>query len=553
MPTNAINDTGVKYLYDKLHGEIEPIAEAVSDSEVTIEGNPLNFNTLSSQKSKSTILSLEPIQDLHGYDKPWVGGAGKNKINTLDREITNTDSLTTIRTENCTVVKNGDIFNCTCSSSGGYAKLRILLDTSKLENGATYTFSAKFDNPNSNYVGVGYVPNAQGSWIATASSAGGYKSISFVFDSSWTTILFGLLLNNSGTPNTNIVYVSEIQLEKASTKSDYEPYENICPISGRTEIGILGCGKNLLDVNEYSGSEIYLSSRIFKVTGNYVHRNIIFSGSGVYNFKLFGIKDGVETAIDEAGYAVSLNDIKNYVGNYDYVRTSGYSNNSSNRLSNIMLAFSDDNTDMAYEPYTKSNDLTISLGQTVYGGTLDVENGVLVVEKVKETLNWNTYKRTDTSAGIIRRVFQLSADAMTNNAITDVTEYQGGWSDFSKAHFYIDYYSQSYYAVILFLPENISSDTQINICYELATPITINLTPHTINLLKGVNNISTDGDKITLTYRDGSVATLGDLTSAVDNLDSKIDESKILTDTVTGDKYILVVTNGVLSVEQVSN
>ena len=84
-------------------------------------------------------------------------------------------------------------------------------------------------------------------------------------------------------------------------------------------------------------------------------------------------------------------------------------------------------------------------------------------------------------------------------------------------------------------------------------PITINLTPHTINLLKGVNNISTDGDKITLTYRDGSVATLGDLTSAVDNLDSKIDESKILTDTATGDKYILVVSNGVLDIQQISN
>lgn len=37
------------------------------------------------------------------------------------------------------------------------------------------------------------------------------------------------------------------------------------------------------------------------------------------------------------------------------------------------------------------------------------------------------------------------------------------------------------------------------------------------------------------------------------DLDSKIDESKILTDTATGDKYILVVTNGVLSVEQISN
>ena len=29
---------------------------------------------------KSLEASIDPIQDLHGYDKPWVGGAGKNKL-----------------------------------------------------------------------------------------------------------------------------------------------------------------------------------------------------------------------------------------------------------------------------------------------------------------------------------------------------------------------------------------------------------------------------------------------------------------------------------------
>ena len=26
-------------------------------------------------------IAIEPVQDLHGYDSPWVGGAGKNKLN----------------------------------------------------------------------------------------------------------------------------------------------------------------------------------------------------------------------------------------------------------------------------------------------------------------------------------------------------------------------------------------------------------------------------------------------------------------------------------------
>ena len=49
------------------------------------------------------------------------------------------------------------------------------------------------------------------------------------------------------------------------------------------------------------------------------------------------------------------------------------------------------------------------------------------------------------------------------------------------------------------------------ICYKLATPTTIQLTPHQIKLLEGVNYISTTGDKITLTYNNGEVATVQDI------------------------------------------
>ena len=53
---------------------------AIDRTSEIIEGNPIQFSTESKQIARSTIIDLEPIQDLHGYSKPWVGGAGKNKL-----------------------------------------------------------------------------------------------------------------------------------------------------------------------------------------------------------------------------------------------------------------------------------------------------------------------------------------------------------------------------------------------------------------------------------------------------------------------------------------
>ena len=117
-----------------------------------------------------------------------------------------------------------------------------------------------------------------------------------------------------------------------------------------------------------------------------------------------------------------------------------------------------------------------------------------------------------------------------------------------EPHFYIGVSQRRPY---VFLPVGTDDNTEFNICYELDTPTTLQLTPHAISILKGVNNFSTDGDKITLTYRVGEFATLGDLEASKAETDEKIAESQILTDSETGKKYKLVVANGVLDIEEI--
>ena len=46
---------------------------------VDLTGNPITFEA-DAQAVQNLKVALEPIQDLHGYDKPWVGGGGKNKL-----------------------------------------------------------------------------------------------------------------------------------------------------------------------------------------------------------------------------------------------------------------------------------------------------------------------------------------------------------------------------------------------------------------------------------------------------------------------------------------
>lgn len=46
----------------------------------TATGNPVIFTTNFAQNAKALSASFSPQQDLHGYSKPWAGGAGKNLI-----------------------------------------------------------------------------------------------------------------------------------------------------------------------------------------------------------------------------------------------------------------------------------------------------------------------------------------------------------------------------------------------------------------------------------------------------------------------------------------
>lgn len=154
--------------------------------------------------------------------------------------------------------------------------------------------------------------------------------------------------------------------------------------------------------------------------------------------------------------------------------------------------------------------VTIQLGQTVYGGTLDVTTGVLTVNRAMVDLgakNWYSSTaagraRFRTSITDIERISSPNVRASllcsaykTETANNTYTGKQGISLQQNSADIYIyDPQTES-----MTTAEFKSAMSGVQLCYKLATPQTIQLTPQQVELLLGENHIWSDGE-MTLTY-----------------------------------------------------
>lgn len=485
--------------------DITKIQNELTTDTTTIEDNPLNFSLLSAQHAKSTILSLEPIQDLHGYDKPWVGGAGKNKYSVLvGADAWGANSGGSYTNDNGILV----VTTSTNNNSGAYSESNSIISTlaSELSGEYTYSFYAK---ANTNLTGrIGYA---------------NYGRVDVSLTTNWQRFLVTTTFNNTvpafcvyGTGTAGTIYVKDVMIESGSVMHDYEPYSNICPISGRTEIRILGCRKNLFNPDVNSIEELDLNG---SGTIRYGHS----FGSGTYTL----INTGTDTELfyyrtpkkdlSDRGSTIQLanNSSVNVTVDNDHLLWVFTSNSNFINADKIAVEIGSNQT---FEAYNLNTDLTIHASQTVYGGTLDVENGVLVMKDGKKKINdlsW-TYDSTNTrftaigidyKGGTVRTVPILSS---SYECVDDGRPFgqEPPYCIFGDAT-RIMIKDARYTDTTTFESEMGNED----ICYELATPITIQLTPHEISLLEGVNNISIldDNASAKLTYRNGKMATLSDL------------------------------------------
>ena len=135
---------------------------------------------------------------------------------------------------------------------------------------------------------------------------------------------------------------------------------------------------------------------------------------------------------------------------------------------------------------------TVALGQTVYGGSLDVVSGVLTVDKAgvdMGSLSWTLYQANIFTADVTGRKFgnfNILCSMYPVSASTTIGGMQDeeikGLSDNNKVIIKDSSYSSDASALI-------TAVTGQQLVYELATPLTIQLTPTQINTLIGENHL----------------------------------------------------------------
>ena len=157
----------------------------------TVQGNPIVIDDAFGEV-KNLDVELLPIQDLHGYDKPWSAGAGKNKINAQDATLTGA----------------GYIYNGALALPAG-----------------TYTMSLTWSGSGTPSASFGIF---DGNGTALVS---GSHNFPYTFTLSADAVTARFYAAVSGT-------YSKIMIEQGSTATTYAPYENICPITGHDSVTV---------------------------------------------------------------------------------------------------------------------------------------------------------------------------------------------------------------------------------------------------------------------------------------------------------------------------
>ena len=175
-----------------------------------------------------------------------------------------------------------------------------------------------------------------------------------------------------------------------------------------------------------------------------------------------------------------------------------------------MLRFASD-TDDNYEPYNGNTyNISLSSAGTVYGGTLDVTSGELTVNRAivdLGSLTWSYIPDYKVFSSVIRGIKDID-DTRVPNAISSAFT-AGSWTavatDVTKnAMFcFLPGYNQVRFRNVLYNDAATFKAAMdgVKLCYELATPITYNLTPTEVKSLLGINNVWSDAGDVDVEYR----------------------------------------------------
>lgn len=521
-------------------GEIETALDSKAPAIYeTASGKIASFDDGSdNQPIRSLVANIEPVQDLHGYDYPWPAGGKGNYFNY--------DAWKSVSIDKGTAVFENNGVSLTATENDAYTQGGSALYPEQaripVSEGETITLAWE---ETSNAAGTVYIfPDGGVSGAVSANNAY-YKKVSYTVASgvSYVTLRFGV-----ASAGTTISY-KNIQVVRGTTVPTWQPYSNICPISGHTGANIKKTGKNILQTSTAYGDS---SGVTFRGNNNYT---VAIDGTSTGSYPQIALY-GTTKKLIPVGTTVTLSHkVHNApVGSAVYLYV--YERDSSTSLTNLASYRSTESgvTFTVQYPYqliivvAQGNGLTytdctieyqIEVGSTatsidtessfsnidvsweteagtVYGGTLDVTNGVLTVTMAMVDLGTLTWLKSSSGNG---RFYCNAQSLHYKYAISTVmicSSYKfdgiGGYADYYGANGTIRYYftvgtteSRELYITDGSKANMTASEftlamSGVQLIYELATPITYQLTPQELDTLLGTNNIWTDVGTVDVEY-----------------------------------------------------
>ena len=322
---------------------------------------------------------------------------------------------------------------------------------------------------------------------------------------------------------------------KQSGSGDPSP-SNVRPISGYSEVKVDRVGKNLLDPTyRYNQSDTsnYHIRYYWAGAGEEYHTQLLVKKGVTYTFSYDGavassiyVKKGT-SAQDQTNVFITYN--KNFI---TFTPTEDFycaidvywASEPTGGIASINPILSVGSTVTAYEPYNGTT-YTTSLGQTVYGGTLEVMSGKLTITKgysyFDGTENWYSVNIVDSNKN--RAMYALLKPAtgsydtnLIGNYISAPTIAQGN-PDLWKANF------NGSGDLVIGIPTSITTVAQwktylssnpLQVVYNLA-PTEITLTPTQVKTLLGNNNIWSESGTEEVEYRADTTLAYNELVAMI--------------------------------------
>lgn len=301
--------------------------------------------------------------------------------------------------------------------------------------------------------------------------------------------------------------------------------ENVRPIVGWDAVNVTRCGKNLFDIStistnseiKNSGDSLTVNTALSSVrcpTKESFHKICHGAPSNIeYNFNAI-ITSDLKQVYFNSGDLWSFATSKNVDDSMQQSPIYFYGNtiNESGIISNIQLELGSIST--SYEPY-RGQTHTVQLGQTVYGGTVSINNGVAqtnytVVEfDGSDDENWRKLQHESGKIYYRTKVLKnvINANDPSKWMCNRLQPHQFNYADINYPAFSIGFQSDRISVCIVLENESTLSveefkvwlgENPVQFVYD-SDLVDLNFDPKTITSISGTNTLYADAGNITVT------------------------------------------------------